>query len=91
MQCNRVIVQSCMCRTRWRADVCLRKEGFTWTLAEIKPRGRSRGRWIDSINELWNAVDLEVRTVWQIIARDGEKWEEVVFALEILCGSLSQK
>jgi hypothetical protein len=51
-----------------------------------RPRGRPRRRWIDSVNEIWNAVGQEVRTNWRIIAQDREKWEEIVLTVKILNG-----
>jgi len=71
----------------WRAEGCLIKEIMTWTPTGKRPRGRPRRRWIDSVNEIWNAVGQEVRTNWQIIAQDREKWEEIVLAVKILNGS----
>jgi hypothetical protein len=54
-----------------------------WTLAGRRPRGRPRRRWIDSINEIWNAA-AHGGADWRVIAYDREKWEEVVLAVKIL-------
>lgn len=48
-----------------RNEGCLIKEIMTWTPTGKRPRGRLRRRWIDSVNEIWNAVGQKVRTNWQ--------------------------
>jgi len=62
-------------------------EIMTSSLAERRSRGRPRRRFIDSINEIWNAVAQEDGTDWQVITYVRQKWEEVVLAVKILNGS----